>query len=115
MENTLPKHAKISKDSITIVQKCATEFIACLTAELMEPSIRGNRTSITTDDIICALESLGFEHYVEHVKNCLVEYEKIQATGKKTTTTMMMMKCSSVGNDTRFEDPSMGKDGEALK
>jgi histone H3/H4 len=47
------------------MQACVSEFVSFITAEAGDHSTEGSRRSIDADDILWALTSLGFEHYID--------------------------------------------------
>lgn len=85
MRRAVPQSAKISKEAKELVQECVSEFISFVTSECATRSpsrfdfrrlivhfrhrasdrcIQGRRKTITGDDIIGAMEILGFDNYV---------------------------------------------------
>ena len=45
------------------MQEIVTEFIAFVTSEACDKATEKSRTTITNDDVLEALKSLGFDHY----------------------------------------------------
>lgn len=74
MKKTLPANAKIGKEAKEVVQECVSEFISFITSEASGKVMMEKRKTITGDDIIWAMESLGFDSYVDPMKVYLAKY-----------------------------------------
>ena len=90
IKNALPENAKIAKDGKEIVQECVSEFISFITSEACERCAGEKRKTISGDDIIYAINILGFERYNENLKLYLQKYrdavkacEKVETSQKK--------------------------------
>ena len=59
------------------LQACVSEFVSFIAAEAGNHSAEGSRRSIDADDILWALTSLGFEHYIDPLQVCnhLIDHE----------------------------------------
>ncbi|CAI5442264.1 unnamed protein product [Caenorhabditis angaria] len=67
---------KISKDAKECVQECLSEFISFLTSEAAEYCHQTKRKTITADDLLTALEALGFDNYAEPMRITLAKYRQ---------------------------------------
>lgn len=74
MKNTLPENAKIAKESKETVQECVSEFISFITSEASDKCLQEKRKTINGDDILWAMSTLGFDKYVEPLKEYLRKY-----------------------------------------
>mmetsp|Transcript_16416 Transcript_16416/g.20991 ORF Transcript_16416/g.20991 Transcript_16416/m.20991 type:complete len:167 (-) Transcript_16416:750-1250(-) len=87
MKMSLPKDGKIAKDAKENVQECVSEFISFITSEASEKCLHEKRKTINGDDILCAMQTLGFDTYHEPLKNYLQNYrthnDKSQPPPKK--------------------------------
>ncbi|KAF7144950.1 hypothetical protein RHSIM_Rhsim04G0012600 [Rhododendron simsii] len=63
MRRVLPPQAKIADDAKETVQQCVTEYINMITSEANDRCHREERKTITADDILWAIERLGFDNY----------------------------------------------------
>ncbi|XP_058209942.1 nuclear transcription factor Y subunit B-3-like [Rhododendron vialii] len=63
MRRVLPPQAKIADDAKETVQQCVTEYINMITSEANDRCHREGRKTITADDILWAIERLGFDNY----------------------------------------------------
>ena len=94
MKKALPENAKIAKEAKECVQECVSEFISFITSEgnqikslqdfqtqdLILASDRcqqEKRKTINGEDILWAMQSLGFENYTEALKIYLGEYREV--------------------------------------
>uniref|UniRef100_A0A7E4UPL6 CBFD_NFYB_HMF domain-containing protein n=1 Tax=Panagrellus redivivus TaxID=6233 RepID=A0A7E4UPL6_PANRE len=68
MKAALPPQAKLSKESKECVQECVTEFLLFLTSEASEKCNTERRKTITGDDLVFAMEQLGFDTYLPPIK-----------------------------------------------
>lgn len=82
MKNTLPENAKIAKDSKETVQECVSEFISFITSEASDKCLQEKRKTINGDDLLWAMSTLGFDKYVEPLKDYLRKYRE-SARGDK--------------------------------
>ncbi|KAL3851114.1 hypothetical protein ACJIZ3_012996 [Penstemon smallii] len=65
MRKILPSHAKIADDAKETIQECVTEFIGFITSEANGRCHRDYRITITPEDVISTMGTLGFDNYVE--------------------------------------------------
>ncbi|KAI9001687.1 histone-fold-containing protein [Gaertneriomyces semiglobifer] len=77
MKRALPDNAKIAKDAKECVQECVSEFIAFVTSEASDRCQQEKRKTINGEDILWALQSLGFENYFETLKVYLYKYREV--------------------------------------
>lgn len=65
MRRVLPGHARISDDAREAIQECVSEFIGFITEEAKEKCQLESRRVLTANDLLAAMEALGFDNYVE--------------------------------------------------
>ncbi|KAK7385051.1 hypothetical protein VNO78_30758 [Psophocarpus tetragonolobus] len=65
MRKVLPPQAKLTEETKQTMQVCVSEFISFVTCEANELCRKERRKIVTAEDIICAMDSLGFDDYVE--------------------------------------------------
>ena len=69
MKDCVPDELKISKESKECMQECVKELIMFLTQEASEICKAAHKNTITGEDLIAAMEALGFnEHYTYLMK-----------------------------------------------
>lgn len=76
MKKALPQNAKISKEAKECVQECVSEFISFITSEACDKCLGERRKTISGDDILYAMVTLGFEKYAEPLKVYLGRYRE---------------------------------------
>ncbi|KAJ8544143.1 hypothetical protein K7X08_028654 [Anisodus acutangulus] len=81
MKKALPPNGKIAKDSKDTVQECVSEFISFITSEASDKCQKEKRKTISGDDLLSALATLGFEDYIEPLKVYLTRYREGDAKG----------------------------------
>ena len=86
MKNTLPEQSKIAKDSKETVQECVSEFISFITSEASDKCQQEKRKTINGDDLLWAMSTLGFDKYVEPLKEYLRKYRETVRSGKQSDT-----------------------------
>ncbi|KAG6407392.1 hypothetical protein SASPL_130381 [Salvia splendens] len=74
MRRALPQHAKITDDAKETVQECVTEFIAYVTTEANSKCRGESRKTITPEDVVGAMEALGFYNYSDTLALYLDHY-----------------------------------------
>ncbi|GMT23889.1 hypothetical protein PFISCL1PPCAC_15186, partial [Pristionchus fissidentatus] len=74
MRRMVPDSGKMSKDSKEAVQEAVSEFISFITSEASDKCIEEQRKTITCDDLLNAIEMMGFDKYVEPLKIFLTRY-----------------------------------------
>lgn len=79
MKKALPSNAKIAKDAKETVQECVSEFISFITSEASDKCQREKRKTINGDDLLWAIQTLGFEDYVEPLKLYLHRFREAEA------------------------------------
>ncbi|KAI8830548.1 transcription factor NF-Y [Chytriomyces cf. hyalinus JEL632] len=77
MKRALPENAKIAKDAKDCLQECVSEFISFVTSEASDRCTLEKRKTVSGDDIIFALQSLGFDNYSETLKIYLAKYKEV--------------------------------------
>jgi len=76
MKKSIPKTGKIAKDARECVQECVSEFVSFITSEASERCHQEKRKTINGEDILFAMQSLGFDNYVEPLKVYLQKYRE---------------------------------------
>ncbi|XP_001638931.2 nuclear transcription factor Y subunit beta isoform X2 [Nematostella vectensis] len=88
MKKSIPKTGKIAKDAKECVQECVSEFISFITSEASERCHQEKRKTINGEDILFAMQTLGFDNYVEPLKLYLQKYrESIKGDKSLSSTT----------------------------
>lgn len=83
MKRSIPKSGKIAKDAKECVQECVSEFISFITSEASERCHQEKRKTINGEDILFAMSTLGFDSYVEPLKQYLQKYRESNKGGDK--------------------------------
>ncbi len=78
MKESIDNDTKISKEAKETVQECVSEFISFITCEATERCKNEKRKTINGDDLIFALESLGFDCYADILRIYLARYRKVR-------------------------------------
>jgi histone H3/H4 len=78
MRRGLPAHAKISDDAKEVVQDCVSEFISFVTGEANERCHTEHRKTVTAEDLLWALDRLGFDDYVGPLNAFLQRMREIE-------------------------------------
>ncbi|EGW30791.1 CCAAT-binding factor, subunit A [Spathaspora passalidarum NRRL Y-27907] len=81
MKKALPDRAKLSKESKECIQECVSEFISFITSQAADRCILEKRKTMNGEDILWAMQSLGFENYSEALKIYLAKYREVCITG----------------------------------
>ena len=76
IKNNLPKDVKLSKSSKETFQECVSEFISFITSEANDKCNIEKRKIIKGEDIIYALNNLGFEKYSSILEIYLDKYKQ---------------------------------------
>eukprot|EP00475_Leptophrys_vorax_P034786 TRINITY_DN56627_c0_g1_i1.p1 TRINITY_DN56627_c0_g1~~TRINITY_DN56627_c0_g1_i1.p1 ORF type:complete len:239 (-),score=55.25 TRINITY_DN56627_c0_g1_i1:200-847(-) len=82
MKRAVPNIAKVSKGAKESVQECVSEFIGFVTSEASDLLQAEKRKTITGDDLMNALNKLGFEAYTPVLQEYLVQFRTDQKTKK---------------------------------
>ncbi|CEP15917.1 hypothetical protein [Parasitella parasitica] len=85
MKKALPENAKIAKEAKECVQECVSEFISFITSEASDRCQQEKRKTINGEDILWAMQSLGFENYTEALKIYLGKYRETTKIERTTT------------------------------
>lgn len=81
----LPDNAKVSQDAKETMQECASELVQFLTSEAMDRCIADKRKTINGEDLLWALQSLGFDNFLEPLKVYLTMYREAHKESHKST------------------------------
>ncbi|GBP27628.1 Nuclear transcription factor Y subunit beta [Eumeta japonica] len=74
MKRAIPENGKIAKDARECVQECISEFISFVTSEASDRCLVEKRKTINGEDVLFAMNALGFDNYVEPLKLYLKKY-----------------------------------------
>ncbi|GLJ46199.1 hypothetical protein SUGI_0973370 [Cryptomeria japonica] len=78
MRKILPPKALLSKEAKITMQECVSEFVSFVTAEASHQCRKDNRKTITGEDLVSAMASLGLEVYAEALDCYLQKYREKQ-------------------------------------
>jgi len=81
MKKALVSNAKIAKDAKETVQECVSEFISFITSEASDKCQQEKRKTINGEDILWAMQSLGFDNYCEPLSLYLFKYRELVEKG----------------------------------
>ena len=81
MKHVMPVDAKATKEAKECIQEGVSELISFITSEASDKCSKEKRKTINGDDVLWALGTLGFEHYVEPLRLYLERYREIRAEG----------------------------------
>ncbi len=70
--------AKLSKESREMMQECASEFVSFIVSEAAERAAEAKNKMVTPDDVLAALNTLGFESYVDPLTRFLGNYRAVR-------------------------------------
>jgi nuclear transcription Y subunit beta len=76
LQKALPPNAKVAKDGKDTVQECVSEFVSFITSEASDKCQREKRKTINGDDILWAMSTLGFDKYIDPLKQYLARYRE---------------------------------------
>jgi nuclear transcription Y subunit beta len=85
MRNAIPRNGKVSKDAKECMQECVSEFVSFITSEAADRCSQEKRKTLTGDDILFAMATLGFDNYIQPMKLYLQkirEYTKVERVGQ---------------------------------
>ncbi|KAL1827923.1 hypothetical protein ACET3Z_006335 [Daucus carota] len=79
MRTNIPNQGEISADAVQSVQQCVIKFIRYVTAETKTRCGEGMSTTMTAQDVLIALNKLGFGHYIGPLFTYLNRFQEFQA------------------------------------
>lgn len=77
MKNAIPPSAKIAKDAKETLQECVSEFISFVTSEAAERCALEKRKTLGGEDVLTAMNALGFDDYAQVLKIYLVKLRTV--------------------------------------
>ncbi|KAL7129376.1 hypothetical protein ABFS83_13G062200 [Erythranthe nasuta] len=86
MRRVLPAHARITDDAKEAIQECVSEFISFITAEANGRCHRDYRNTVTPEDVLATMVSLGFDAYLEPLALFLNKHRTQQAGPDRDST-----------------------------
>ncbi|VDP03681.1 unnamed protein product [Soboliphyme baturini] len=107
MKRSIPENGKIAKDGKECCQECVSEFLSFLTGEASERCLSEKRKTINGEDLLWAMQTLGFENYVEPLKLYLAKY-RCACKGEKLPENVAMM----TTGPSPSAAPTPGQEGE---
>ncbi|CAH0407911.1 unnamed protein product [Chilo suppressalis] len=103
MKRAIPENGKIAKDARECVQECISEFISFVTSEASDRCQVEKRKTINGEDVLFAMNTLGFDNYVEPLKLYL---KKFRETALSPVTINKLNKIVVYGGGKIFIDSS---------
>ncbi|WVZ81546.1 hypothetical protein U9M48_028912 [Paspalum notatum var. saurae] len=82
MRQVLPPNAKISDDAKELIQECVSEFISFVTGEANDRCHAERRKTVTAEDIVWAMNRLGFDDYVAPLATFLQRMRESEGAGR---------------------------------
>ncbi|KAK4487434.1 hypothetical protein RD792_005931 [Penstemon davidsonii] len=79
MRQILPSNAKIADDAKETIQECVSELIRFITRTAKKNCRKEHRETITPENIISAMGSLGFDNYIEPITIYLNKIRNLEA------------------------------------
>uniref|UniRef100_A0A914EQU7 Transcription factor CBF/NF-Y/archaeal histone domain-containing protein n=1 Tax=Acrobeloides nanus TaxID=290746 RepID=A0A914EQU7_9BILA len=76
MKRVIPETGKLSKEAKECIQECVTEFLLFITSEASEKCLQEKRKTITGEDLLTAFQTLGFDDYLDPLKEFLQKYRE---------------------------------------
>lgn len=68
---------QIARDAKECVQEAVSEFVSFITSEASDRCLSEKRKTITSDDIIVAMQTLGFDNYIEPLRQYIANYRYV--------------------------------------
>ncbi|VDO18509.1 unnamed protein product [Heligmosomoides polygyrus] len=81
MKTMIPSSGKIAKDAKECVQECVSEFISFITSEANDKCMSEKRKTISADDLLEAINNMGFDNYVAPLQLFLERYRAAHKLG----------------------------------
>ncbi|KAK5970353.1 hypothetical protein GCK32_000786 [Trichostrongylus colubriformis] len=81
MKRMIPSSGKIAKDAKECVQECVSEFISFITSEANDKCMSEKRKTISADDLLEAINNMGFDNYVAPLQLFLERYRAAHKLG----------------------------------
>ncbi len=78
MKRVIPNEGKVAKDAKECSQECVSEFISFITSEASERCLHEKRKTINGEDLLYAMQTLGFDNYIDPLKVYLAKYRDAQ-------------------------------------
>lgn len=86
IKESLPDGVNVGKEARAAVAKAASIFILYLTSAANTIAQKGKRKTISSVDVIQAIEDIEFEQFVEPLQEALENFKKSQKEKKDATT-----------------------------
>lgn len=106
MRNAIPRNGKVSKDAKECMQECVSEFVSFITSEACDKCTQEKRKTITGDDILFAMATLGFDNYIEPLKLYLLKYRVYTRDEKMATTRGVRNNAETAGDESMQQSSS---------
>ena len=75
MKKVVPSQGKVAKEAKQKMQECVSEFISFITSEANDKVLQEKRKTVTGEDILWAMRTLGFDKYVGPLRVYLQKYK----------------------------------------
>lgn len=85
MKRRIPAAGKVAKDAKECVQECVSEFISFITSEASDRCLQEKRKTINGEDLLSAMQSLGFDAYIEPLSMYIKQYREATRADKDSS------------------------------
>lgn len=108
IKEALPDGVTVGKDARTAVAKAASIFILYLTSTANVIAKKGNRKTISGQDVIQAMTDIEFDQFVDPLQESLENFKKAQKEKKDASSKKKQQKKDE--DDAGDEEDTSGKD-----
>ncbi|XP_066585865.1 DNA polymerase epsilon subunit 3 [Prorops nasuta] len=108
IKEALPEGVTIGKDARTAVAKASSIFILYLTSSANILAKKGNRKTISGQDVIQAMSDIEFDQFIESLQESLENFRKAQK--EKKDAKGIKRKQQKKDEDDPLEEEESGKD-----
>jgi histone H3/H4 len=77
MKTAIPQQVKITKEAKGFMREYVSEFISFVTSEAVKVCQQEKRKALNGEDLLFAMDSLGFENYTEALRIYLQRYRDL--------------------------------------
>ncbi|PWN53952.1 histone-fold-containing protein [Violaceomyces palustris] len=88
IHDMLPDDISCAKDTRDLLIECCVEFIHLLSSEANDVCEKDSKKTIAPEHVVKALTDLGFEKFVDEVKDVLKDHKQQQKEREKKTSRM---------------------------
>ncbi|RUS87209.1 hypothetical protein EGW08_005049 [Elysia chlorotica] len=112
IKDAIPEGVNVSKEARLAISKAASVFVLYATSCSNNFAVKGKRKTINAQDVLCAMEDMEFEQFIEPLQQCQEAFRQEKQDKKKEKASRPTPSAVEEENDDDVQELSDDESGE---